>query len=77
MFGVPATERVFWRDDTCTVRVSYDDPGALVFYGDYRHYLDGYEYAVSVVPDQFDKRRAELARRPRDRARLQYLLATH
>jgi hypothetical protein len=34
MFGVPATERVFWRNGTCTVRVSYDDTGALVFYLD-------------------------------------------
>jgi hypothetical protein len=47
MFCVPASERVFWRTDTCTVLVGYDDAGALVFSGDDRNYLDGYEYAVS------------------------------
>jgi hypothetical protein len=39
MFGVPATERVFWCNDSCTVRVSYDDTGALVFYGDKSAYM--------------------------------------
>jgi len=27
---VPATERVFWRSDTCRVWVGYDDAGADV-----------------------------------------------
>jgi hypothetical protein len=53
MFCVPATERVFWRTDTSTVSVGYDDDGALVFNGLDRAYLDGYEYAVTVAPDQF------------------------
>jgi hypothetical protein len=39
MFCVPASERVLWRNDTCTVRVSYDDTGALVFYGDESAYM--------------------------------------
>jgi hypothetical protein len=30
MFGVPATERVFWCSHAGTVRVSYDDTGELV-----------------------------------------------
>jgi hypothetical protein len=39
MFCVPATERVFWRTDSYTMAVSYDDGGALVFNGDERAYL--------------------------------------
>jgi hypothetical protein len=54
MFCVPATERVFWRTATCTVWVGYDDAGALVFSGEDRQHLGGYEYAVTVAPDQFD-----------------------
>jgi hypothetical protein len=54
MFCVPATERVFWRTANCTVWVGYDDAGALVFSGEDRQHLDGYEYAVTVAPDQLD-----------------------
>ena len=64
MFGVPAAERVFWRTDTSTVRVSYDDGGALVFNGEDRNYLDGYEYTITVAPDQFDALRRALAEGP-------------
>ena len=39
MFCVPATERVFWRTDSYTMPVGYDDGGALVFNGDERAYL--------------------------------------
>jgi hypothetical protein len=60
MLGVPASERVFWRTDTCTVWVGYDDAGALVFSGDDRQHLDGYEYVVTVAPDQFDALRSVL-----------------
>ena len=52
MFGVPPIERVFWRSDSCAVWVSYDDDGALVFNGEDRQYLDGYEHTITVVPDQ-------------------------
>jgi hypothetical protein len=41
--------------------VSYGDGGALVFNGDDRQYLDGYEYSITVAPDQFDKLRRALA----------------
>jgi hypothetical protein len=61
MFRVPAAERVFWRSDTYTVWVSQADGGALVFNGEDRQYLDGYEYAITVDPDQFDKLRRALA----------------
>jgi hypothetical protein len=61
MFCVPPPERVFWRSDNCTVLVSYDDEGALVFSGEDRQYLDGYEYTITVAPDQFDKLRRALA----------------
>ena len=60
MCCVPASERVFWRTDTCTVRVGYDEAGALVFNGLDREYLDGYEPAVTVAPDQFDALRRVL-----------------
>jgi hypothetical protein len=40
--------------------VSYGDGGALVFKGDDRQYLDGYEYSITVAPDQFDKLRRTL-----------------
>ena len=54
---MPATERVFWRTDLCTVWVGYDDGGALVFTGDERAYLgepgSSYEYWVTVPPHQF------------------------
>ena len=60
MFCVPADERVFWRTETCTVWVGYDDAGALVFSGFDRNYLDGYEYQVTVAPDQFDALRRAL-----------------
>jgi hypothetical protein len=65
MFGVPATERVFWCNDTCTVRVSYDDTGALVFYGNGSAYMGdeghNYEYWVTVPPHQFSALRRALA----------------
>jgi hypothetical protein len=60
MFRVPATQRVFWRTPTCTVWVGYDEVGALVFDGLDRAYLDGYEYTVTVAPDQFDVLRRAL-----------------
>lgn len=60
MFCVPASERVFWRTDTCTVWVGYDDTGVLFFNGDDRAYLGGYEYTVTVAPDQFDALRRVL-----------------
>jgi hypothetical protein len=57
---VPATERVFWRNADCTVWVSYNEAGELVFTGEDRAYLDGYEYWVAVPPHQFDRVRAIL-----------------
>jgi hypothetical protein len=54
---MPAGERVFWRSDTCSVWVGYDEDGRLVFNGEDREYLDGYEYFITVTPDQFDKLR--------------------
>jgi hypothetical protein len=68
MFGVPASELVFWRNDTCTVRVSFDDTGALVFYGDESAGMGdeghNYEYWVTVPPHQFDLLRRALAAGP-------------
>jgi hypothetical protein len=64
MFGVPATERVFWRTDSCTVWVGFDGDGALVFSGLDRKYLDGYEYEVTVAPDQFGTLRRVLGAGP-------------
>jgi hypothetical protein len=69
MFGVPAAERAFWRSDCppqaggapSTVWMRYGDGGALVFNGDDRQYLGGYEYSITVAPDQFDKLRRALA----------------
>jgi hypothetical protein len=46
------------------VWVGYDDAGALVFSGDDRKHLDGYEYAVTVAPDQFDALRRVLDAEP-------------
>jgi hypothetical protein len=40
MFGVPASERVFWRNDTCTVRVSYDGDADEVMARGERSWLD-------------------------------------
>jgi len=60
MFCVPATERVFWRTDTSTVWVGYDEGGALVFNGFDRAYLDVYEYTITVAPSQFDALRRVL-----------------
>jgi hypothetical protein len=54
-----ADERVFWRSDTCCVWVGYDDRGRLVFSGEDREHLDGYEYSIAVAPDQFDKLRRD------------------
>jgi hypothetical protein len=34
--------------------------GVLVFNGSDRVYLDGYEYQITVAPDQFEKLRAAL-----------------
>jgi hypothetical protein len=58
MFGVPAAERAFWRSDCppqaggapSTVWMRYGDGGALVFNGDDRQYLGGYEYSITVAP---------------------------
>jgi hypothetical protein len=64
MICVPGSERVFWRTDQCTVWVGYEDDGTLVFNGLDRQYLDGYEYAVTVAPGQFDALRRALAADP-------------
>ena len=64
MFCVPATQRVFWRGQTCTVWVGYDEAGALVFRGFDREYLDGYEYEITVAPDQLDALRRVLGADP-------------
>jgi hypothetical protein len=61
---VPSSERLFWRNATCTIWVTYDDGGALVFNGEDRQYLDGYEYAITIAPDQFDKLRRALGAGP-------------
>jgi hypothetical protein len=54
MLCVPPPERVLWRSETCCVWVGHDDAGAPVFNGLDREYLDGYEHAIKVAPDQFD-----------------------
>lgn len=55
-----ADGRVFWRSDTCCVWVGYDASGRLVFTGVDREHLDGYEYSITVAPDQFDRLRLAL-----------------
>jgi hypothetical protein len=64
MFCVPVAERVFWRSQTCTVWVGYDEAGALVFSGLDCQHLDGYEYDVTVAPGQFDALRRVLGADP-------------
>ncbi|SEH51824.1 hypothetical protein SAMN04489835_0864 [Mycolicibacterium rutilum] len=59
-----ADERRFWRTDTCSVWVGYDDDGALVFTGEDSGHLDGYEYEVTVGADQFDELRRALGADP-------------
>ncbi len=61
---MPADERVFWRTDTCTVWVGCADGGELVFNGADRVHLDGYEYSITVEPDQFDRLRAAVGAQP-------------
>jgi hypothetical protein len=61
---VPADERVLWRTETCTVWVGCTEGGELVFSGWDRVYLDGYQYSITVEPDQFDKLRAALGAQP-------------
>jgi hypothetical protein len=61
---VPADERVFWRTEGCAVWLGRADGGELVFNGWDRGYLDGYEYSITVEPDQFDKLRAALGAEP-------------
>jgi hypothetical protein len=39
--------------------VSSDDDGALVFNGEDRQYVDGYECTITVASDQFDKLRRD------------------
>ena len=56
-----ADQRVFWRSGACTVWVGYDSEGALSFDGYDREHLDGYEYTVTVAPDQFPALRRVLA----------------
>lgn len=59
-----ADERVFWRSETCSVWVGYDDDGRLMFSGFDGEHLDGYEYTVTVTPDQFEKLRSVLGADP-------------
>ena len=61
---MPAAERLFWRNDTATVWVGYSDAGELLFDGRDSEYLDGYEYRITVAPDQFAKLRAALGAEP-------------
>ena len=61
---MPADERVLWRTETCTVWVGCAGDGDLVIDGWDRVYLDGYEYSITVGPDQFDKLRATLGAEP-------------
>ena len=65
---VPRTERVFWRNATCTVWVGYNDAGELEFHGDESAYMGGeghnYEYWITVPADQFDRLRATLGADP-------------
>jgi hypothetical protein len=61
---MPAAERVFWRTDSATVWIGTDDDGALRFDGYDREYLDGYEYSITVAPDQFDALRRALRAEP-------------
>jgi len=58
--GVTSAEREFWRSATCTVWVSLGPTGAVVFAGFDRAYLDGYEYHVSVEPEDLPALRAAL-----------------
>jgi hypothetical protein len=59
-----ADERLFWRSGPSSVRVGYDGEGRLVFSGEDRAHLDGYEYTVTVAPDQFTKLRGALGADP-------------
>ncbi len=59
-----ADERLFWRSGPASVWVGYDAEGRLVFSGEDRGYLDGYEYTVTVAPDQFEKLRRALGADP-------------
>ena len=61
---MPAGERVLWRTSTCTVWVGCADGGELVINSWDRVYLDGYEYTITVEPDQFDTLRAALGAKP-------------
>ena len=61
-----SAERVFWRSPTCTVWVRYGPDGTLVFHGEDRAHLDGYEYEVSVRPDVFPALRSALGVGPHD-----------
>ena len=61
---MPAAEHVFRRSDSATVWVGYSDTGELVFDGQDGEYLDGYEYRITVAPDQFDRLRAALGAEP-------------
>lgn len=53
-------EREFWRSTSCTVWVTHDLNGALVFAGHDRAHLGGYEYHVSVEAVDFPVLRAAL-----------------
>ncbi|MHC9296135.1 hypothetical protein ACRCUN_27030 [Mycobacterium sp. LTG2003] len=57
-------ERVFWRSGPCTVWISCDDAGSLVFSGYDRAHLDGYEYDITVTADQFPRLCAALGADP-------------
>jgi len=57
---VSAAEREFWRSATCTVRVRHERTGALVFSGYDRAHLGGYEYLVTVRPEDLPAVRAAL-----------------
>jgi hypothetical protein len=64
MRRMSADERLFWRSGPASVWVGYDSEGRLVFSGEDRAHLDGYEYTVTVAPDQFTKLRGALGADP-------------
>ena len=64
MRPISADERLFWRSGPASVWVGYDIDGRLVFNGVDREHLDGYEYTVTVAPDQFEKLRRALGADP-------------
>ncbi len=55
-----SADREFWRGGDATVRIGFDDTGALRFSGYDRAHLDGYEYVITVAVAEFPALRRAL-----------------